>query len=116
MAKIKMDLSEVKTEGGYKTTFVPAGNYVAKIVESEIADTKSGKALNLLFEVTQGEHKGSRFMERLNIVNASKDAEQMSKSRLKRIAELACVMNPEFVEDSEELHECEMKYRGLLYK
>ncbi|HEX4918067.1 MAG TPA: DUF669 domain-containing protein, partial [Limnobacter sp.] len=41
---------------------LPAGKYIAAIVDNEIKPTKSGtgERLNLTFEILEGEHKGRK--------------------------------------------------------
>ena len=77
--------------------------YLAQIIESEIADTKSGSGqmLKLTFEIMSGQHESRRIWDRLNIVNANPDAQRIAQQQLKRLCD-ACGTGA--ISDSEELH------------
>ncbi|RLA65450.1 MAG: hypothetical protein DRQ88_09220 [Epsilonproteobacteria bacterium] len=104
MTKLNLDLRNVKENSGGGETLLPPGNYNAKIVDTEIVNTKSGSALKIHFEVIEGEHSGSGFSDFLNIVNASKQAEDIAKGRLKAILNLGGHKNPQGISDSIEMH------------
>lgn len=82
---------------------IPAGEYLAQIIDSEIAPTKSGSGqmLKLTFEITQGELEGRRVWDRLNIVNANADAQRIAQQQLKRLCD---ALGTGAIADSEELH------------
>jgi hypothetical protein len=82
---------------------LPAGDYLAQIIESEITDTKSGtgQMLKLTFEIMSGQHESRRIWDRLNIVNANPDAQRIAQQQLKRLCD-ACGTGA--ISDSEELH------------
>ncbi|HTD74544.1 MAG TPA: DUF669 domain-containing protein [Steroidobacteraceae bacterium] len=82
---------------------LPAGDYLAQIIESEISDTKSGNGqmLKLVFEILSGDQQSRRVWDRLNIVNANPDAQRIAQQQLKRLCD-ACGTGA--IVDSEELH------------
>ena len=71
------------------TDFVPlpAGKYLAVIVESEFKPTKSGNGsyLELTFEVIDGEHKGRKLWARLNLDNPNPTAVEIARAELSAI-------------------------------
>lgn len=70
---------------------LPAGEYVAAVMESEQRQTKSGDGsyVRLTFEVLEGEHKGRRIWENFNLWNNSESAVQMAKERMARLMRAA---------------------------
>jgi hypothetical protein len=82
---------------------IPAGDYLAQIVDSEIAPTKSGSGqmLKLTYEILQGELEGRRVWDRLNIVNANADAQRIAQQQLKKLCD---ALGTGAISDSEELH------------
>ncbi len=66
---------------------IPAGMYPAMITESEIKPTKSGSGqmLQLVFTVMDGQHKGRKLWERLNIINPNPQAVQISRRTIEAI-------------------------------
>lgn len=82
---------------------LPAGKYKCVAIESEFKDTKdgSGKYLQFCFEVVDGEHKGRRVWDRLNLVNANSQAVDIARSSLSAICHAVGVMQPK---DSSQLH------------
>lgn len=82
---------------------LPAGNYLAQIIASEMRPTKDGrgKYLWLEFDVLSGEHMGARLWDRLNLQNANPKAVTIAEEALSAICHATGVMN---VSDSEELH------------
>ncbi|MFN3165592.1 MAG: DUF669 domain-containing protein [Phycisphaeraceae bacterium] len=82
---------------------LPAGKYVAAIVESETKPTKNGRGsyLQLTFQVLDGPHKGRMLWARLNLQNANAVAVQIARAELSAICRAVGVMAPK---DSVELH------------
>lgn len=82
---------------------LPAGKYLACIVESEMRTTKKGggQFLNLTFEVIDGQFKGRKVWSRLNLKNPNPQAEQIARGQLSAICRAVGVMQPR---DSVELH------------
>lgn len=87
------------------TTFepIPSGKYTAVITESEMRATQSGNGeyLKLTFEITEGEFKGRKVWENLNLNNPSADAVRIARANLSAICRAVNVPTPN---DSCELH------------
>jgi len=83
---------------------IPAGKYRAAIVASEMRDTKrgDGQYLYLEIEILDGEHKGRKLFDRLNLVNPSEQAEEIAKRQLSSICRACGNMTPD---DSGDLHD-----------
>jgi len=82
---------------------IPAGKYIARIVESEVKPTKSGNGrfLELTLEVLDGEYHGRKLWDRLNLWNPSAEAVRIAQGTLSAICRAVGVMRPR---DSVELH------------
>lgn len=106
MSKLNLDLSTVERESASIVSLLPAGSYDSVIFSTEVKETKSknGFILTIFFRVIGGEHDGKVFRDGLNIVNKNTDAQRIALSRLKLIAELIGLKNPNRIDDSEELH------------
>jgi len=93
-------------EAPTKRSFEPLapGDYNAMITDSQMKTTKAGTGeyLELTMQIIDGTHSGRRIWERLNVVNASKVAEEIARSQLNGI-KAAC--NIEKLESSEQLHD-----------
>lgn len=82
---------------------IEPGNYVAQIIESSLAQTKSGGTmLKLTWEIVDGPMAKRRVWENLNIVNANADAQAIAERSLKRIC--VAVGHAGLLNDSEQLH------------
>lgn len=68
-------------------TPLPAGRYTAHIVKTEMKATKTGngKYLALTLEITEGEHKGRKLWDNLNLENPSTQAVEIAESTLAKI-------------------------------
>jgi len=82
---------------------IPAGNYEAQIVNSDLKVTKdgTGEYIALTWEVLDPEYAGRRIFDNLNIINKNEKAVAIAKSKLKQICE--AMELAEFV-DTQELH------------
>lgn len=85
---------------------MPAGEYDAVIVASEMKDTadKSGKYLKLELQILNGEFQNRKVWDNLNLVNNGKNkekTEQIAKGTLSAICRAVNVLTPK---DSAELH------------
>ena len=93
-------------EAPKRTSFepLPPGDSNAMITDSQMKATKAGTGeyLELTMQIIDGAHSGRRIWERLNVVNASKVAEEIARSQLNGI-KVAC--NIEKLESSEQLHD-----------
>jgi hypothetical protein len=83
---------------------IPDGEYLAMMIDSEEKPTKSGdgKYLQLTWEIVDGEHKGRRLWDRLNVDNKNDTAVKIAMGTLSAICRAVGVMKPK---DSSELHE-----------
>lgn len=84
-------------------TALPAGQYVAIITGSEEKVTKAGtgKYLQLTFEVMDGQFKGRKLWDRLNLWNQNQTAKDIAQRALGAICRALGVLRPN---DSAELH------------
>lgn len=82
---------------------LPAGEYFAQIVESEMKPTKSGSGemLKLTWQIIDGPHENRKFWEQLNIRNQNETAQRIALQALKKICEATGAGS---ITDSEELH------------
>ncbi|MFO0915323.1 MAG: DUF669 domain-containing protein [Pirellulales bacterium] len=82
---------------------VPAGQYLAAIVESEMKPTRQrdGSFLEFKFEILEGEYKGRKVWARLNLENSNQKAVEIARAELSSICRAANVLQPR---DSVELH------------
>jgi len=92
------------------TELLPAGEYLAEIVESDYKQTRSGNGayLELVFEIVDGEYKGRQLVERLNLENPNETTVRIAKGTLARIL---LALDLFAVADSEELHHKPMKIK-----
>ena len=82
---------------------LPAGDYKAAIVKSEVKDAKKqgNRYINLEFEVMDGEMQGRRFWAILNLWNSNAQAVEIAERELRSIAQACGKLS---VSDTEELH------------
>jgi hypothetical protein len=82
MAQFNFDASQVAPQAS--TGPVPAGVYLAHITESDIRPLASGngEGLKLTFEIIEGQYKGRRVWENLNIRHTNEDTQRISQSQL----------------------------------
>ena len=101
MAILNFNANEV--EPSRELDPIPAGKYVAVIVDSEMKDTRAGtgRYLQLEFEITDGEYAGRKLWARLNIENPKAEAVRMARADLSAICRAVNVLTPN---DSADLH------------
>lgn len=89
---------------------IPAGEYVAVIVESEEKENSKGTGSyhQFTFEVTEGDYKGRKLWARLNLKNPSDEAVGIARAELSAMCRAAGVMKPS---DSTDLHNLPMKIK-----
>jgi len=82
---------------------IPAGKYVAAIVESKMKPTKSGNGeyLELTFQILEGQYKGRQLWARLNLNNPNPQTVKIARAELSAICRAVSVMAPN---DSVDLH------------
>lgn len=82
---------------------IPAGKYMAFVAESEMKPTKNGEGqyLLLVWEVGEGEFKGRKVWDRLNLVNNNQQAVEIAYRTLSAICRATGKVK---IQDSSELH------------
>lgn len=103
MAYLGMNFDATQVAPSASLGPIPAGNYVAHIIESDVTPLKSGNGtgLKLVFEVIDGEHKGRKVIERLNIQHSNAQTQQIAQSQL---SSLCHAIGATQVQDSAALH------------
>jgi hypothetical protein len=101
MAQIDFDASVVEPTTDFEA--IPKGDYLAMVVDSEDKPTKSGdgKYLQLTLEILDGDHKGRRLWDRLNLWNKNETAVKIAQGSLSALCHAVGVLRPK---DSAELH------------
>lgn len=101
MATLNFDASSVPPAQPFD--IIPAGKYIAMVVQSEMRATKSGDGQYLWLEldIIDGACSGRKVWDRLNLVNGNQQAVDIAKRALSALAH-AC--GKAFVRDSAELH------------
>lgn len=94
---------------------IPAGNYIAQIVKSEMKRNKAdtGSFLNLHFKITEGDFKDRMVFTNLNLDNPSDQAVAIARKELTSIVKACGKVS---IEDSEELHGIEMEIKVSIRK
>lgn len=102
MSTLNFDATTVAPDTGFDP--IPAGEYVAMIVDSEIKPTKAGTGmyLQLVWEVCDGPASGRKIWDRINIQNPNQVAEEIGQKQLSAVCHAVGVLR---VQDSAELHE-----------
>ena len=82
MAQFNFDASQVAPQQSVGP--LPAGTYLAHITESDVQPLKSGngEGLKLTFEIIDGQFKGRKVYENLNIRHTSEDTQRIAQSQL----------------------------------
>ena len=102
MAKIGFNAATVEPTAAYDV--LPADKYLAMAIASELKPTKtgSGEYLQLTFEVIDGQFKGRKIFDRLNIRNSNKTAEDIAQRALSALCHAVGVIE---LDDSDQLHD-----------
>ena len=82
---------------------LPAGDYEVVIYDSAMKTTKAqtGQYLALTMEIVEGEHKGRKLWDNLNIINPNEQAQTIANEQLSRICDAVGIDD---LQDSEQLH------------
>lgn len=101
-------LNEVQFDGSEEEddfAVIPAGEYAAQIIASEMKETKAGTGmfLELRVQLLEEPYVGRLVFERLNLVNPNEVAVKIAKRSFKELCDSIGLDHTE-VEDSEELH------------
>ena len=94
--------AEVEPEFGFDP--LPAGKYVAAIVESDFKPNKAGTGhyLELKFQVLEGQHQGRNIWARLNLRHPNAATVKFAQAELSAVCRAVGVLQPK---DSIELHD-----------
>lgn len=103
MARFDTSFDATSVEPTTAYELLPAGKYRAQIVESEMRVTRNGMGqfLWLMFDILDGEHKGRKIFDQLNLVNPNPTTVEIAQRTLSAICHATGKMH---VSDSEELH------------
>jgi hypothetical protein len=67
-----------------RSAIIPEGQYRAAITNATLKDTKAGTGqyLEIEFTVLEGEQKGRKFWDRLNIINPNAEAQRIARESM----------------------------------
>ena len=101
MADYQFNAEEHEPFDGFET--IPAGDYTASIITSEIKAAKKGRGtyLELVWEVLDGDFKQRRVWQRIMITHPSEKCVAMGQRKLSSVCHALGVMQ---LNDSSELH------------
>ena len=107
------DANTVDPSRGYEP--LPAGEYDACVVNSQVKSTKSGngKYLELELQVINGQFQNRRLFDRLNLWNPSDQAVRIAKGTLSSICHAVGVLTPN---DSSDLHNKPLRVKVVVKK
>ena len=106
LAGLNFDANKVEPKNTFEP--LPAGDYDACIVASEMKQTKDEKGwyLELKLQILDGKYQNRTLFDRLNLVNSNEQARQIAEATLSAICRAIGVMTPN---DSAELHNKPLK-------
>ena len=98
-----IDFNAEEVEPNAAPEALPAGDYVAQVVGSEIKPTASGSGeyLKLEIEILTPGFSGRRVFDQLNIRNESAEAERIGRAQLSALCHAVGVLR---ISDSQQLH------------
>jgi len=101
MANFSFDASAVAPQ--ITNGVLPAGTYLAHITESDIRPLASGngQGLKLTLEIIDGQHKGRRVWDNLNIQHTSETTQRIAQAQLSALCHAVNVIK---LEDTSALH------------
>ena len=113
MASLSFNANDVKPTASFDP--IPAGKYLAAIVESTTKPTKNGAGdyLEIVLEVLEGPYKGRRLWERLTLKHPNDVVVRIASANLSAICHAVAVMT---LRDSHELHDIPMTITVALRK
>lgn len=84
MARFDTSFDATSVEPTTAYELLPAGKYRAQIVESEMRVTRNGMGqfLWLMLDILEGEHKGRKIFDQLNLVNVPEETPAQKLGRL----------------------------------
>ena len=103
MARFDTSFDATSVEPTTAQDLLPSGKYRAQIVESEMRVTKNGMGqfLWLMLDIIEGDYKGRKIFDQLNLVNPNPTTVEIAQRTLSAICHATGKMH---VSDSEELH------------
>ena len=103
MARFDTSFDATSVEPTTAQELLPAGKYRAQIVESEMRVTKNGMGqfLWLMLDILDGEYKGRKIFDQLNLVNRNEQTVEIAQRTLSAICHAVGQVH---VSDSEQLH------------
>ena len=101
MATLNFNANEVEPSVGFEP--LPAGKYQAVISDSDMKTNRAGTGEYLLleFEIIEGEYKGRKLWNRLNLNHPNPEAVKLARADLSAICHAVNVIH---AGDSSELH------------
>ena len=89
---------------------IPAGTYLAQVIESDLKHLKSGNGMGLAltFQILDGEHKNRRLWTNLNVQHSNPTAQQIGQQQL---SSLCRALNVPQLKDTIQLHNKPLKVR-----
>jgi len=100
LAGLGFDASQVEPDVGFEA--IPAGDYDAVIVSSEVkASSTGGQYLKLELQILNGPYQNRKVFTNLNLWNSSEDAVKIARANLSAICRAVNVLTPQ---DSSQLH------------
>lgn len=101
MASIFFDASTVAPQSS--SAPIPAGTYLAHVMESSIVPLKTGngQALKLTLEILDGQFKGKRVWDHLNIQHTNEETQRIAQSQLSALCHAINVIK---LTDTADLH------------
>lgn len=109
MASFSFDTNTVeKRENNFE--LLPAGWYVAQVVESDIVNLKSGngQAIKLTFDVLSEGHRGRKIWAQLNVRHNNPEAERIAQQQLRELCDSIGIVR---MTDTAELHNKPMQVK-----
>ena len=90
MAFLDVEFSpeELKAAGENRFELLPAGNYIAQIVKSEIKVNKDGfgSRLSMQFQITDGDKRGRTLFQDVTLKNQNETAMKIGREQLAQLA------------------------------
>lgn len=100
MAQLIFDATNVAPQASFQP--LPAGVYTTLIVDSDVKPTKSGGTQAIFtLQVVDGPFAGRKVFARLNVRNASAEAERIGQAQLSALCHAAGVLQ---LQDTSQLH------------
>lgn len=106
-----MDLNGVESTEGFGA--IPAGNYIAHIIDSKecVSKNTGNDGISFTWQILEGPYAGRLVFSRHWLGSVSPKAKEISQQFIKSVAVAIGHRNPSFIQDSTELHgrQCDIK-------